>query len=64
MLRVVTVVQQTMAELNGAVSEEDKTVAITETTLWSGMATRVHRPLKFIALNANCIGRQRYDLSK
>jgi hypothetical protein len=28
------------------------------------MATRVYRPLKVIALNANGIGRQRYELSK
>jgi hypothetical protein len=28
------------------------------------MATRVHRPLKVLAFNANGIGRQRYDLSK
>jgi hypothetical protein len=28
------------------------------------MASRVHRPLKVIAFNANGIGRQRYELSK
>jgi hypothetical protein len=28
------------------------------------MATRVHRPLKVIAFNANGIGRQRCELSK
>jgi hypothetical protein len=28
------------------------------------MATRVHRPLKVTAFNANGIGRQRYELSK
>jgi hypothetical protein len=28
------------------------------------MTTRVHRPLKVIAFNANVIGRQRYELSK
>jgi hypothetical protein len=28
------------------------------------MASRVHRPLKIIAFNANGIGRQRYELSK
>jgi exonuclease III len=28
------------------------------------MATRVHRPLKVVAFNANGIGRQRYELSK
>jgi hypothetical protein len=28
------------------------------------MATRVQRPLKVIAFNANGIGRQRYELSK
>jgi endonuclease/exonuclease/phosphatase (EEP) superfamily protein YafD len=28
------------------------------------MATRIHRPLKVIAFNANGIGRQRYELSK
>jgi hypothetical protein len=28
------------------------------------MATRVHRPLKGIAFNANGIGRPRYELSK
>jgi hypothetical protein len=28
------------------------------------MATRVHRPLKVLAFNANGIGRQRYELSK
>jgi hypothetical protein len=28
------------------------------------MASRVHRPLKVIAFNANDIGRQRYELSK
>jgi hypothetical protein len=28
------------------------------------MATRVHRPLKVIAFNANGIGRQPYDLRK
>jgi hypothetical protein len=30
MLRVVTVVQQIMTEFNGALSEENKTVAITK----------------------------------
>jgi hypothetical protein len=33
MLRVVTVVQQIMTEFNGAVSEEDKIVAITRIVL-------------------------------
>jgi methionine-rich copper-binding protein CopC len=33
MLRVVTAVQQIMTEFNGAVSEEDKIVAITKTVL-------------------------------
>jgi hypothetical protein len=33
MLRVVTVVKQLMREFNGAVSEEDKIVAITKTVL-------------------------------
>jgi hypothetical protein len=33
MLRVGTVVQQIMTEFNGAVSEEDKIVAITKTVL-------------------------------
>jgi hypothetical protein len=28
------------------------------------MATRVHRPLKVLAFNANGIWRQRYELSK
>jgi hypothetical protein len=28
------------------------------------MATGIHKPLKFIAFNANGIMRQRYDLSK
>jgi hypothetical protein len=28
------------------------------------VATRIHRPLKFIALNENGIMRQRYELSK
>jgi hypothetical protein len=28
------------------------------------MATRIHRPLKIIAFNANGILRQRYELSK
>jgi hypothetical protein len=28
------------------------------------MATRIHRPLKVIALNANAIMRQRYEFSK
>jgi hypothetical protein len=28
------------------------------------MATRVHRPIRVLALNANGIGRQRYELSK
>jgi hypothetical protein len=28
------------------------------------MATRIHRPLKVIAFNANDIWRQRYELSK
>jgi hypothetical protein len=28
------------------------------------MATRIHRPLKAIAFNANGIARQRYELSK
>jgi hypothetical protein len=32
-LRIVTVVQQIMTEFNGAVSEEDKIVAITKTVL-------------------------------
>jgi hypothetical protein len=33
MLRAITVVQQIMTELSGAVSEEDKIVAITKTVL-------------------------------
>jgi hypothetical protein len=33
MLKVVTVVQQIMTEFNGAVSEEDKIVAITKIVL-------------------------------
>jgi hypothetical protein len=33
MLRVVTVVQQIMTEINGAVSEEEKIVAITKIVL-------------------------------
>jgi hypothetical protein len=33
MLRIVTVVQQFMTEFNGAVSEEEKTVAITKIVL-------------------------------
>jgi hypothetical protein len=33
MLRVVTVVEQIMAEINGAVSEEEKIVAITKIVL-------------------------------
>jgi hypothetical protein len=33
MLRVVTVIQQIMTEFNGAVSEEDKIVAITKIVL-------------------------------
>jgi hypothetical protein len=28
------------------------------------MASRLHRPLKIIAFNANVIGMQRYELSK
>jgi hypothetical protein len=28
------------------------------------MATRVHRPLKVVAFNANGVVRQRYELSK
>jgi exonuclease III len=28
------------------------------------MATRLHRPIKVVAFNANGIGRQRYELSK
>jgi hypothetical protein len=28
------------------------------------MSTRIHRPLKVLAFNANGIGRQRYELSK
>jgi hypothetical protein len=34
MLRVVTAVQQIMTETNGAVSEEDKIVAITKIVLY------------------------------
>jgi hypothetical protein len=34
MLRVVTVVQQIITEFNGAVSEDDKTVAITKIVLY------------------------------
>jgi hypothetical protein len=33
MLRIVTVVQQIMTEFNGAVTEEEKTVAITKSVL-------------------------------
>jgi hypothetical protein len=33
MLRIVTAVQQLMTEFNGAVSEEEKTVAITKIVL-------------------------------
>jgi len=28
------------------------------------MATRVHRPLKVVAFNANGIGKQRFEVSK
>jgi len=28
------------------------------------MTTRAHRPIKVVALNVNCIGRQRYELSR
>jgi hypothetical protein len=45
--RVVSLVQQTMAEISDADSEQART-----------MATRIHRPLKIIAFNANGILRQ------
>jgi hypothetical protein len=41
MLRIVTLVQQFMTELNGAMSEEEKTVAITKTVL-SLMKQNIH----------------------
>jgi hypothetical protein len=55
-----------MTELSGAVSEEDKIVAITKIVLnlIKQMATSVNTPLKVLAFNANGIGRQRYELSK
>jgi hypothetical protein len=45
---------------------EERILAITKIVLnlMSGMASRVHRSLKVIAINANGIGRQRYELSK
>jgi hypothetical protein len=47
MFRVVTVVQQIIAEFNGAVQEGDKIFAVTEIVLnlLKEMASRVHRPL-------------------
>jgi hypothetical protein len=55
-----------MIELSGAVSDEDKIVAITKSVLnlINKMASRIHRSLKIIAFNANGIRRQRYELSK
>jgi hypothetical protein len=66
MVRVVTVVQQFMTEYNGAVSKEAKIQAISKIvlTLLEKMTSRVHRPLKILAFNANGIGRQRHKLSK
>jgi hypothetical protein len=57
-LKIATVVQQIITELNEAVSEKGKIIAITK------MAARVYRPLKVIAFNANDIWRRCYELSK
>jgi hypothetical protein len=63
MLRVV--VEQVMAEFNGALSEEDKLVSIKKclSNLMKQMATRFHRSLNIIAINANGIWWQLYELS-
>jgi hypothetical protein len=65
-LKVATAVQQIMTELSEAVSEKDKTMVITKVVLnlKNKMATRIQRPLKIIAFNANGIWRQHYELSK
>jgi hypothetical protein len=66
--RVVTVVQRMMPGLNGAVSEEEKILVMTitkiVTNLVKKLVSRVHRPLKAIAFNANGIGKQSHGLSK
>jgi hypothetical protein len=51
-----------MTELSDAVSEDAKVLAIIKIVfnLMKDMASRVHRPLKAIACNANGIGEQRY----
>jgi hypothetical protein len=57
-----------MTEYNDAVSKEAKIQAISKIVLTlleqNKMASRVHRPLKIIAFNANGIARQRHELSK
>jgi hypothetical protein len=66
MFSVVTAVQKIMTEFNGAVSDEDKIVAITKLVLnlMKKNGDGVHRSLKVIAFNANGVGRQRYEFSK
>jgi hypothetical protein len=58
-----TVVEQIMAELNGAASEEAKFVATAKIVYTLIKANRVYRPLKVKAFNANGILKQRYELS-
>jgi trans-aconitate methyltransferase len=58
---VATVVHQIMTELSKAVPEGDLVTAITKLVL---NATKWLRPLKVIAINANDIWRQRYELSQ
>jgi hypothetical protein len=64
-LKVVIAVQQVITELSEAVSEKDKIMVITKMALnKTKWLIIVHRPLKFIAFNANATWRRRYELSK
>jgi hypothetical protein len=63
MLRVVTVVPQIMiCSIRGEEDSDHYKNCIKSHE--NKMATRIHRSLRVVAFNANCIGRQRYELSK
>jgi hypothetical protein len=66
LLRAMTVVQQIVAELKGAASEEDKFLTLAKIVfkLMKDNANRFHWALKVIAFNADGILMQRYELSK
>jgi hypothetical protein len=59
-------VQQIMTRLLGAASEEEKFQLSRRLYLvyWNGLVATIHRTLKVVAINANGISRQAYELQK